>query len=524
MISKSLALLALAPAAVRAMPANSNSFSPSQPNGHPTSCLMQLIGSPGYHYTICEATPAGYYSTAVNQNDQFIYYGELQGGQLVPGDKIVGEDNPEESGIAKGQIENAGVAHEKCMQNDFCKWKSENDGASGQDVPDEDYDNLVIPFYFSDHTDRLMLIEDIKSDTFNDDHISVKDFFEKQSGGKISWQNTFANPVTITKTEAYCADNASGTTNKMKDECLTEVLDLVEDEFPSDFDGLTFMHSGFGAEHGNRDEYGVYLDDRIWSHSWEVNTGVTDRRYALISAWYGTDNDRYQHVGVAIHEIAQMLGAPTQYGPEPGNGLGYYDVMANPFGFDGDLHHCGSMSAYTKVLLDWADVEEITESGVYTIENSMTSNKVYKISKGFPTDEYYLIEYRIRAGYDMGLRQPGLAIYHVDELANGMPGYPGDGSYPDNHYEVSLIQADGRFDLETEHTHGDIGDLFYHGGVDGITPDGPLVNGQPTDAEYPNTKAYSNGFKDTGLTIKDISLPGEVMSFTVSFEDVTSSS
>jgi hypothetical protein len=67
--------------------------------------------------------------------------------------------------------------------------------------------------------------------------------------------------------------------------------------------------------------------------------------------------------------------------------------------------------------------------------------------------------------------------------------------------------------------------LFHAGFVDGISPDGPLVKGELLGRDYPNTKAYSGGkFRDTGLTIKHISVPGDVMTFTVSFGDVSSSS
>jgi hypothetical protein len=237
--------------------------------------------------------------------------------------------------------------------------------------------------------------------------------------------------------------------------------------------------------------------------------------------------DRYMRVGSAIHEIAQMMGAPTLYGPEPGNGLGYYDPLSNPYGFDGNLHHPGALSAYTKVLLEFADVVEITESGLVEVEPSDISSKVYKISQGFPTeDEYLLIEYRRAKGYDKGLRGPGLAIYHIDGTANGIPGYNGDGSYPKNHYRVSLIQADGRFDLETEEDNGDTGDLFYtNGAADGITPDGPLVNGVAIPAKFPNTKAYALGkFSNSGVTIKDIAATGDTMKFYVAFDEVASSS
>lgn len=193
--------------------------------------------------------------------------------------------------------------------------------------------------------------------------------------------------------------------------------------------------------------------------------------------------------------------------------------MANPFGFDGTLYHCGSMSAYTKALLGWVDVDEISTDGMRALPSSSDSNKVYMIKNGFPIDEYLLIENREATGYDKGMHQPGLAIYHIDSDANGKVGHPNDGVYPQNHYKVSLVQADGRFDLETGEDEGDIGDLFHHDRFAGVGPNGPLDsdgNVIATHNGYPNTKPY-RGSVDTSVMIYDISMASNEMSFSVSF-------
>ena len=194
--------------------------------------------------------------------------------------------------------------------------------------------------------------------------------------------------------------------------------------------------------------------------------------------------------------------------------------MANPFGFDGTLYHCGSMSAYTKALLGWVDVEEINTDGMRALSSSSGSNKVYMIKNGFPIDEYLLIENREATDYDKGMHQPGLAIYHIDSDANGKVGHPNDGVYPQNHYKVSLIQADGRFDLETGEDEGDIGDLFHHERFSGVGPDGPLDSDGNViashNAGYPNTKPY-RGSVGTSVIIYDISMASNEMSFSVSF-------
>lgn len=305
----------------------------------------------------------------------------------------------------------------------------------------------------------------------------------------------------------------------MVHECLAEAL---AEKQTGGYDTITFVHSGYGAEYGNQDQYDTYFDDRLWGHSWAIDAAEYSGRYSLVSAFFGTENGKVQRVGAPVHEIAQAMGAPTQYGDYPGYGLGYYDVMANPWGFDGTLYHCGSMSAYTKALLGWVDVEEITSDGTRAIAASSISNKVYMISNGYPMDEYLLIENREATGYDKGLRQPGLAVYHIDPSANGKAGHPDDGIYPSNHYKVALSQADGRFDLERMEDFRDMGDLFHHDRFGGFGPDGPIGPDGSVLSErggHPNTNSYRGGkLAETGITISDISKASSEMLFTVALE------
>ena len=492
-----------------------------QPDQDSLGVKQMMIGTASYFYTVAE-TFTGFYTTIKDQSGGFIKYAEIDKstGELVPSRFIVGRDDPVANNVPERVLEEPDVIEKKCLKSPYCSWKREHDGVSGS-APSGKYKNLVVPFKFSDHSGRDLNV-DALDELFNGKKLSVKDYFETQSYNKITMINEFAPETVISRTESYCADNASGLSTVVH-ECLAEAL---AGKNTDGYDTITFVHSGYGAEYGNQDEYDTYFDDRLWSHSWDIDATEYSGRYALISAYFGMENSRVNRVGAAVHEIGQAMGAPTQYGEYPGHGLGYYDAMANPWGFDGTLYHCGSMSAYTKALLGWVDVEEITADGTRAIAASSISNKVYMISKGFPMDEYLLIENREATGYDKGLRQPGLAIYHIDPSANNKAGHPDDGVYPANHYTVALIQADGRFDLEKSEDHGDMGDLFHHDRFAGFGPDGPLGPEGSVLSErggHPNTNAYRGGvLTETGVTISGISMASSEMSFSVTFE-VTSS-
>jgi hypothetical protein len=174
-------------------------------------------------------------------------------------------------------------------------------------------------------------------------------------------------------------------------------------------------------------------------------------------------------------------------------------------------------------------MEEILHEGTYDLEDSYTSNKVYVIRHGFPDGEYLILENRQEKGYDMGLSQPGLAIYHVDEMATDVGGsYPGRYNFPKDHYKVSLLQADGRYDLERMEDEGDSGDLFHAGRFTGIGPEGVLLPDGSVIASpdkegggigYPNTNSYRDGQeRATGIVIESVSVPDKTMRFTIRFQ------
>jgi len=116
------------------------------------------------------------------------------------------------------------------------------------------------------------------------------------------------------------------------------------------------------------------------------------------------------------------------------------------------------------------------------------------------------------------MSQGGLAIFHIDENANNIRGFPGQVG-PDqivwpnngNHYKIALLQADGNYNLEHNNNRGDSGDLFHAGGVNSIGPDGTSAGNA-----FPNTNAYQYGnIMDSLVTISNISAAGSTMTFDV---------
>jgi hypothetical protein len=152
----------------------------------------------------------------------------------------------------------------------------------------------------------------------------------------------------------------------------------------------------------------------------------------------------------SAHETGHFLNLPDLYDTDySGNGLGYFCLMANSWGYDGSQYYPPHMSAWAKSKLSWT-IPQIPSIGLNYVSRSEQPpsrrypDQIYKIDGsqyGFSSTEYLLIEYR-QADWLVG----GIAIYHIDETVGfDDEGYPGqtddDGTaWPFNgkHYQVRL--------------------------------------------------------------------------------------
>jgi hypothetical protein len=137
--------------------------------------------------------------------------------------------------------------------------------------------------------------------------------------------------------------------------------------------------------------------------------------------------------------------------------------------------------------------------------------------------EYYLIENRYRAGRDQALPASGLAIWHIDETQKNQEHQD---ATPEKHYLCSLIQADGRLDMEKSAEVRDANNNvikkspFYVGDETDLYPlrraDGSVlrsVSGFPEKTGYHRWFSWWNPKHPFGLEITEISDPGPEMTF-----------
>ena len=417
--------------------------------------------------------------------------------------------------------------------------------------------NLVIPMIFSGHETRWrpskveldVLFNNVGPNSTYAPTGSVRDMFNHTSYGKLDMVSDVVEWVQLSNTEKYYANGARGFTTVMH-QAMREALIKLDNagfnfkQYDADNDGLIdaicFLHTGYAAEWGGNAEDGANYLDRIWSHKWSLysfkypstaaNFGFTSKQgvrvynYHISPAIYGTYPstktlpNKMGRVGVIAHETGHFLGITDLYDTgagDNGNGIGSWGLMANSWGFNNDQRCIPIMDPWSKIQLGWLTPKMITASGTYSLKDVYTNQDVYKISAGYPTDEYLLLEYRKKIGFESCMPTEGLLAWKIDDKAGyDVQGWPGQAGWPANgkHYRISVLQADGKYDLEKYVNRGDSGDLFYKGFKTYLGP-ATKAGGAPV---YPNTDSYQGGnIVETGIEIMNVGTPGATLTFDV---------
>jgi M6 family metalloprotease-like protein len=248
--------------------------------------------------------------------------------------------------------------------------------------------------------------------------------------------------------------------------------------------------------------------------------------------YYGTPKaPSPPYVGVFAHEFGHVLGLPDlyDYGYDS-EGVGDFSLMAGGswgrtiayryYSGNSPTHMDGWSKQYLG-FLQFKDITPSTTKQTITLRPVETNKDVYRILiPGAGAKEYFVLENRQQIGFDKGMLDMskdvhGLVVYQVDETvlarnfdrpneANNWDwNKRGDNFRADtgeNHFAVSVIQADGQYQLETNASYGDAGDVFP--GIGNVTTLQPNpVQGQPNTVSW---YQWAPGRSITGITLSNI--------------------
>ena len=267
---------------------------------------------------------------------------------------------------------------------------------------------------------------------------SVRTYYEASSNGLLILQYDVYGPFNLSQDMAYYGankTNSSGVTtnhNIRAKELVTEAAQLAVNNgvdfsmYDNDNDGaidnLSIVVAGYNEAEGGKEE-------TIWPHYSIIQNsksynGKYLSGYLMISEYRSSGGKMQAGIGTYCHEFGHALGLPDLYDTENDNyTVGYWDIMCSG-SYNNDGSTPPSYTAFERFVMGWLTPEQISTSGMRTLEPIETSNKAYLMAdrthnmnalSPIPT-EYFLIENRQCVGWDAGkeaLVAPGLFISHI---------------------------------------------------------------------------------------------------------------
>ena len=322
---------------------------------------------------------------------------------------------------------------------------------------------------------------------------SVTDFFHDNSIGRCRYTNVVAPYYRALRPKSYYTDRTIPQPQRayeLINEALTHHKANGFDFSPLTADNLGFVYA-----------MNVYYAgpvtnnwaEGLWPHAHHLGSAVPLGPGQSAFDYQFTAMGAELTLGTFCHENGHMLcdyPALYDYGYES-SGVGAYCLMCA--GNNVSEKNPVPVSAYLKRLSGWARNVTPLEHG-HQVTLGAGSNDFALYSRG--GREYFLVENRQKVGRDTALPDEGLAIWHVDEDGDNSHELMSSGS----HYELSLEQSDGLFQLERQRNQlGDAGDLFAGPGA------------RFADNTLPSSKWW-NG-TSSNLTIDQISAAGAAVSF-----------
>lgn len=339
---------------------------------------------------------------------------------------------------------------------------------------------------------------------------SVRDYFYDQSFGKLTYTAIVTPYITANNNRSYYANQNNGMGGR---ELLRECIGKLA--------GLGLNLSALTSSGGTA--VAVYLlyagntsYDGLWPHMSSLSPAATLPGGAQVADYMVSSIGGSPAIGTICHESGHLVlqcmdyydyGNAARYGGTDtisSAGIGYHCLMSA-----GNHLNSGRtpapINAYLKTALGWSGASTLPASG--QVSFGANDQTFYRFARPGASTEYFIMENKTKTENKWRAYLPasGLAVWHVDEAVTTYNEL--QQRTPSQHYELSLEQADGRYDLENSRpgseNYGDSTD--YHDGASG--------RNAFSDSTTPNANWWSGAA--SGLSLTAISAPGASITSTV---------
>ncbi|MGL1935343.1 MAG: carbohydrate binding domain-containing protein [Fibrobacterales bacterium] len=288
----------------------------------------------------------------------------------------------------------------------------------------------------------------------NGNNGSVNDFFYEISNGHVNYTNVVTAYYRAIHPKSYY-DNYTEAAGPKARELILEALEYLRDvegmEFSQfDSDNDTYIDAINLYYAGNRSSG---WSKGLWPHRSTVYgftaNGVSSKDYQV------TDMRSYLTLGTFCHENGHMLfsWSDTYDYDSDSRGTGTFDLMSS----SGNLNP-KYPNPYFRHSEGWITPQILTASnqGTHFVEANNDAD-IFIYQNAAEAQERYYIEARKQENRHSTMPGEGVLIWHVDEYGNNS----NNERWASRHFKVSVVQADGQYDLENNRSSGEAEDFFY---------------------------------------------------------------
>lgn len=259
-------------------------------------------------------------------------------------------------------------------------------------------------------------------------HGSVRQYYQENSYGQLTIESTVIGPIEVKDSYTSYQRKAGEKTTKVRRlvrRAIDQAKDMVDfSTLDGDKDGyvdcIHIVYAGTRCMNSSTDIF-------IWPHQDDIlpiSSNKTSAKDYIITPELNIDRD-IAPIGTICHELGHIFGAPDFYdGKHVLHPMGWYDVMDS--GNENGANNSNALNSrygycpahhnpYTKsYIFKWDTPTLIHPYHRTYLLSSSTKNKghIYRINTN-TRDEYYLLEYRTKEGFDSDIPNGGLLIYHA---------------------------------------------------------------------------------------------------------------
>lgn len=316
--------------------------------------------------------------------------------------------------------------------------------------------SLVILVEYPDHgfnveNPREYFNDFLNGDNFTQDKASgsVRQYYSENSCGSFVPTYDVYGPIMMKNYRRYYGGGQELNANQMvieSVEALDDTVDFSVYDHNDDgyVDSVYIIYADKGQADGGPGE-------TVWPYSWELEEeGVDLYADGVKFNTYGCSNELQndgdmEGIGTFTHEFGHVLGLPDLYNTFSGSDQSTpcnWSVMDNG-SYNNDCRTPCHLSSFERYSLGWLDPVVIYNSGHFEIPELSSSNHACLFGTNDNPDEFYMLEYRKKEGWDRYLKGEGMLVWHIDFDQTSW-----DENTVNNdrtHQRIALVRADNAY-------------------------------------------------------------------------------